>query len=85
MSKAKMILDQIQTDSAEFAKTLDSAQREGFMVPHDGYMWRVTGQDSHDFSRTEHIGPLVNIAGGPRSIFIPGPTIWVFTLERDAE
>lgn len=82
-NQTKLVIDQIQTDNIEYAKVLDQAQREGFPIPHNGYMWRVTGQDSENFSRMKYIGPLVNTT--PRPILIHGPTVWMFTLERDSE
>jgi hypothetical protein len=78
------IRDQITTSNIEYAEVLDRACRKGFMVPHnDGYMWRVVNADSRDFSRTEWIGPLANAPQGP--INIPGPTVWLFDLEREGD
>jgi hypothetical protein len=79
----KVIRDEIQTSSLEYAKVLTKAHEDGFMVPHkDGYLWRVVDTYSHDFSRTEWVGPLANAPQGP--INMPGPIVWMFVLERDA-
>lgn len=79
----KVIRDEIHTDNATYARVLDQLYREHNQIPHEGYMWRITGADSADLSRTEYIGPLANTE--PRPVFIPGPTVWIFMLERDAD
>ena len=78
----KVIHDEIHTSNIEYAKALDRALREGFMVPHnDGYMWRVTQCDWKNHSRVEHYNGL--FGGSPRTFTVPGPTTWLFRLERD--
>jgi len=76
-----VIRDEIHTGSVDFAKVLDKALREKFLVPHNGYMWRVTQADWQDHSRIEHYNGL--FGGSPSTFRAPGPTTWLFRLERD--
>lgn len=80
----KTIRDEICTDNAEYAAALDRLRRENGLIPHAGYLWRVTQIDRVGHSQTINWGGMFEGGPAPGLYHIPGPTMFVFLLEREA-